>query len=64
MAKQLRLPRAVKIGMLIALFLFAYLAGKFDGLPGNTMWWIFKVCSLASSGILFLLLWETWKGDG
>jgi hypothetical protein len=63
-ANQLRLPRPAKIGMLLALFLVAYLAGKFSELPGNAEWWISKVFSLASNTILCLLLWDAWKRDG
>jgi hypothetical protein len=63
-ANRLRLPRAAKIGMLLALFLLAYLAGVFSELPGNAEWWIFKVCFVASNALLCLLLWEAWKRDG
>jgi hypothetical protein len=63
MTNQFRLPRAAKIGMLLAVFLLAYLAGKFSDLPGHAEWWIFHICSLASNVLLFILLWDAWKRD-
>jgi hypothetical protein len=64
MVNQLRLSRAARIGMLLALFLLAYLAGKFSELPGNAEWWIFRISFLVSNAILGLLIFEAWKRDG
>jgi multidrug transporter EmrE-like cation transporter len=50
------LPWGVKIGLAIALFVFAFVAGAMSELPGDAAWWIYKGCFVAATAALALLV--------
>jgi predicted small integral membrane protein len=58
MASQLLIPRATQIGLLLALLICAYVAGKCSGLPGKAEWWTAKVSFVAANAIFILLVME------